>query len=158
MSDARARHTARELLQIVPLVMRSVAAQLRASGELPAPAHFGLLMHLREQPRTLTELAQHSGVTLPTMSNSVTTLVDRGWVRRSAPLKDRRIVILEVTPAGRAALTRVGRAAEAHFAEALAALGGRSQRQLLAGLAVLRSVFAKPAGDRIRPRSRHARH
>ena len=65
--------------------MRTVAAELRAAGELPAPAHFGLLTMLGNQPRTLTELALLQGVSLPTMSNSISTLVQRGWVKRSSP-------------------------------------------------------------------------
>ena len=155
-TNTHARETARELLEIMPLVMRAVAAELRAGGEMPAPAHFGLLMKLREQPRTLTELAAHWGVSLPTTSNSISALAERGWVRRNAPGKDRRIAVIEVTPAGRAALERVGRAAEAHLAEALAPLDRPSQRRLRAGLAVLRNVFTKspPAVGR---RSRSAR-
>ena len=67
--------------------MRTVAAELRAAGELPAPAHFGLLSMLASQSTalTLTELAARQGVSLPTMSNTVSAMVGRGWVRRSAP-------------------------------------------------------------------------
>jgi len=153
MPPVQARETARELLEIMPFVMRTVAAELLSSGELPAPAHFGLLMKLSEQPRTLTELAGLCGVSAPTMSNSVSALVHRGWVRRSAPARDRRVVILEVTAPGRTALERVGRAAEARLAEALAPLDARSRKRLQAGLAVLRTVFT-PTG---RKRSTRAR-
>jgi DNA-binding MarR family transcriptional regulator len=157
-ATAQTRETARELLHILPLVMRTVAAELRSSGELPVPAHFGLLMHLREQPRTLTELATHAGVSLPTMSNSVAILVARGWVRRNAAPADRRTALLEVTPAGRSALERVGRAAESHLAEVLAPLDARSRRRLLDGLAVLRSVFGSPGcGAQRRRRTARAR-
>jgi DNA-binding MarR family transcriptional regulator len=142
MSTTQSRETARELLEIMPLVMRAVAAELRAGGEMPTPAHFGLLMKLREHPRTLTELAAHWGVSLPTTSNSITTLVERGWVRRTSPAKDRRVAIIEVTAAGRSVLERVGRAAETHLAEVLAPLDRTSHRRLQDGLAVLRSVFA----------------
>jgi DNA-binding MarR family transcriptional regulator len=153
MPAAQTREAARELLEIMPFVMRTVAAELRSSGELPAPAHFGLLMKLSEQPRTLTELAGLCGVSPPTMSNSVSALVHRGWVRRSAPARDRRVVILEVTAPGRTALERVGRAAEARLAEALAPLDAKARRRLKAGLAVLRTVFT-PVG---RKRSSRAR-
>ena len=157
-ANTHARETARELLEIMPLVMRAVAAELRAGGEMPAPAHFGLLMKLREQPRTLTELATHWGVSLPTTSNSISALAQRGWVRRNAPGKDRRVAVIEVTPAGRAALERVGRAAEAHLAEVLAPLDQTSRRRLRAGLAVLRNVFtASPANSGRRVRSLRAR-
>jgi DNA-binding MarR family transcriptional regulator len=143
--------TAHDILEIVPLVMRTVAAELRAAGELPAPAHFGLLVILRTQPRTLTELAALQGVSLPTMSNSITAMVRRGWVRRTPPQKDRRVVLIEVTPNGRAALERVGRCAEGHLSEMLTPLDAEARRRLQAGLAVLRKVFGKapaPSGGR----------
>jgi DNA-binding MarR family transcriptional regulator len=153
-----AREAARELLEIMPLVMRSVAAELRSGGEMPAPAHFGLLMKLCEQPRTLSELAAHWGVSLPTTSNSISALAERGWVRRTAPARDRRVALVEVTAAGRAALDRVGRAAEAHLAEVLAPLDQLSRRRLRDGLGVLRSVFAASPSPAVRrPRSARAR-
>lgn len=144
MNRAQARVAARELLVLMPLVMQTVAAGLRSAGELPAPGHFGLLMLLSERGRTLTELAARRGVSLPTMSNSVTALVQRGWIRRSAPGHDRRTVLLEVTASGRGALDRVGRFAEAQLSEVLAPLDAASRRELIAGLGVLRRVFASP--------------
>ncbi len=103
MTRAQARETAHELLEIIPLVMRTVAAELRAAGEMPAPAHFGLLSILALRPRMLTDLASLQGVSLPTMSNSISAMVERGWVRRAAPEGDRRVVMIEVTAAGRSA-------------------------------------------------------
>jgi len=142
-SHSRSRDAAREILKIIPLVMRTVAAELRAAGEMPAPAHFGLLTMLGNQPRTLTELALLQGVSLPTMSNSISTLVQRGWVKRTSPARDRRVVLIEVTPLGRTTLERVGKAAEAHLAEMLAGLDPPSRRRLQAGLGVLRQVFGE---------------
>jgi DNA-binding MarR family transcriptional regulator len=143
VNRTQSRDAARDILEIVPLVMRTVAAELRAAGELPAPAHFGLLVMLRTQPRTLTELAALQGVSLPTMSNSITAMVRRGWVRRTPPQKDRRVVLIEVTSTGKAALERVGRCAEGHLAEMLAPLDADVRRRLRAGLGVLRRVFVK---------------
>lgn len=144
MTRTQARESARELLEIMPLVMRTLAAELRAAGEMPAPAHFALLATLAEHPRTLTELANLRGVSLPTMSNSISSLVQHGWVRRIESTEDRRVVMVEVTAAGRSALDRVTRSAEAHIAEALTPLDGTSRRRLQAGLGVLRRVFATP--------------
>ncbi len=142
MTRDQARDTAREILEIIPLVMRTVAAELRAAGELPAPAHFGLLSNLAIRPRSLTDLASLQGVSLPTMSSSISAMVERGWVKRSAPEADRRVVIIEVTPTGRGALERVSRAAEAHLAEVLAPLDVPARRRLVGGLGILRKVFA----------------
>jgi DNA-binding MarR family transcriptional regulator len=82
------------------------------------------------------------------MSNSVSAMVQRGWAKRTAPTRDRRVVIIEVTSTGRAAVERVGRCAETHLSEVLAPLDGAARRRLQAGLAVLRKVFA----DAPRPR------
>jgi DNA-binding MarR family transcriptional regulator len=154
VTRARAREAARELLTIMPLVMRTVAAELRFAGELPAPAHFPLLMMLAEHPRTLTELATMRGVSLPTMSNSIAALAQHGWVRRGASESDRRTVLVEVTSTGRAALDRVGRCAEGHLADALAPLDPPALRRLQAGLGVLRKVFSAPPASAGRRRRR----
>jgi DNA-binding MarR family transcriptional regulator len=142
MTREQARETARDILQIIPLVMRTVAAELRAGGELRTPTHFGLLSMLSERPRMLTELASLQGVSLPTISNSVSALVERGWVRRTAAGRDRRVVVIEVTTAGRAALDRVARCAETHLAEVVAPLDIAARRRLQRGLGVLQQIFA----------------
>jgi DNA-binding MarR family transcriptional regulator len=152
------RESAKEILTIVPLVMRTVAAQLRAAGELPAPAHFGLLSLLaaRTGAVTLTELAALQGVSLPTMSNTISAMVGRGWVRRAATGDDRRVVRIEVTPEGRATVRRVARSAETHLADMLAPLTLRGRQRLQGGLEVLRTVFSPTAGPAL-PRPRRAR-
>jgi len=142
MTRDQARESARDILEIIPLVMRTVAAELRAAGELPAPAHFGLLSILSIRPRMLTDLASMQGVSLPTMSSSISAMVERGWVKRGAPEDDRRVVMIEVTATGRAALERVSRAAEGHLAEVLAPLDVPARRRLQGGLGILRKVFA----------------
>jgi DNA-binding MarR family transcriptional regulator len=91
------------------------------------------------------------------MSNSVTTLVERGWVRRNEPLRDRRTLLIEVTAGGRAALDRVSRSAERHLADALVSLDSPSARRLQAGLGVLREVFTTPPAGQAERRRRAAR-
>src|SRR5438477_3412074 len=154
MTRDQARESARDILEIIPLVMRTVAAELRSAGEMPAPAHFGLLSMLSERPRMLTELASLQGVSLPTMSSSVTTMVEHGWARRTQPGEDRRVILIEVTTAGRAALDRVARSAETHLADVLAPLDVTARRRLHRGLGVLHDVFgsdrtARPGHGRI---------
>jgi hypothetical protein len=53
-------------------------------------------------------------------------------------------VFAEVTAAGRAALDRIRRHAEAHLADVLAPLDAASRRRLRAGLNVLKQAFAQP--------------
>jgi DNA-binding MarR family transcriptional regulator len=70
--------------------------------------------------------------------------VQRGWIRRTGPGKDRRTVILELTTSGRGTLDRVGRCAESRLAEVLTPLDAGARRRLIGGLGVLRKVFTAP--------------
>ncbi len=139
MMSADTHTAAREVLEIIPLVMRTVAAELRRAGQ--APSHFRLLAMLAHRASNLSELAEKHAVSLPTMSNTISTLVERGWVKRTQAAHDRRQVLIELTPAGRTVLAAIRRQAEAHVAELLAPLSQSERKTLLAGLAILREVF-----------------
>src|SRR3984893_9993773 len=133
MTRVQAREAARELLKIMPLVMRTVAAELLAAGEMPAPAHFPLLMFLNERGRSLTELAELRGVSLPTMSNSISRVAQRGWVRRIAPVRygtDRGVVLVGIASAPRVRLERLTRGGDAHLADVFVPLDDASRRRL----------------------------
>lgn len=58
-------------------------------------------MSLDRGTANLSELANLQGVTSPTMSSMVSTLVERGWIQREHSETDRRMIVLRVTPEGR---------------------------------------------------------
>lgn len=65
-------------------------------------------------PSSPTRMAEATGVPPTSMSNYVRAMVDRGHVERVRNARDGRSVVLSLTPSGRAAHRRAGRA----FAEA----------------------------------------
>lgn len=132
---------ARQTLDIVPLVMRAIALELRRGGHTLAPSHFRLLGMLVHCPCNLSELARRQGVSLPTMSDSITLLVDRGLVQRAPAAHDRRIVNVELTETGRHALDEMQSLVEQRMAELLAGLSSDQLDSLAAGLDVLRQVI-----------------
>ena len=140
--SAEASEVVRQALEVVPLVMRALALEMRQTRPALRPGHFRLLAMLAVRQHNLSELAERHSVSLPTMSRSVTALVERGWVRRTRDPTDRRMVLIELTPAGRAVLDRMRSEAEARLTECFASLSPQECDQLLAGLAVLRAVFA----------------
>lgn len=72
-----------------------------ASGEVLSAYRAGILSHLDDvQPTSMTELAEHMGVTISTMSLTVKALVAGGWVRSERSERDRRVVELRLTEAG----------------------------------------------------------
>jgi len=60
-----------------------------------------ILDHLDDvDPMSMTDLAGHMGVTVATMSLAIDRLERRKYVRRDRDPKDRRRVLLRITPAG----------------------------------------------------------
>jgi DNA-binding MarR family transcriptional regulator len=97
-------HHVRQVLDAYPRVYfachtRHVADPV--SGD-PVSAHqASILDHLDEvDAMSVTDLAGHMGVTVATMSLAIDRLERRAYVRRDRDPRDRRRVLLRVTPAG----------------------------------------------------------
>lgn len=137
--------TARDILEIIPLVMRALRADLHQPPDLPSPVHFRLLHSLLDGPHNLSELAEKHSVTLPTMSNTVTTLCEHGLVARTQAKDDRRRVVIQLTPEGQALFEKIKQQAECRIVETLSALSEAEHRQLADGLSVLKRAFDRLA-------------
>src|SRR5512136_169159 len=105
--STQVKAVAKEIVRVIPLVMRTIMAEHHRSGLVPSPAHLRLLNILAHHPGNLSELAVRQAVSLPTMSNSISALVERGWVKRVPSPDDRRQVVLEMTSEGRAVLCEI---------------------------------------------------
>ena len=66
---------ARQILEIGPLMMRTLSAELRQGERVQDSAHFRLMWMLEHRSASLSELAERQMVSLPTMSNSITTML-----------------------------------------------------------------------------------
>ena len=70
---------ARQVVETTPLVMRFIRLQVRKSGAFTSMPQFRALNFLYRHPgASLSSLADHLGVTLPTASVIVDRLVHRG--------------------------------------------------------------------------------
>jgi len=129
--------TARDLLKVTMLLMRRLGARMRQGEKRMEPAQIGILMRLSEKPLTLTELATHQVVRLPTMSKSVGLLVERGWVSRTIPEANRRQTFVALTREGRRVLQKMGRHAERQVTELLSSLTVAERQRIQGGLEIL---------------------
>jgi len=75
----------------------------RAGGDLTL-AQYRLLALVSGGEDRASQLAGRLALAKPTVSATVETLVERGWLERTAVAGDRRAVRLGLTPAGRVAL------------------------------------------------------
>lgn len=90
--------------QLVPgagLLVRLLVRQL--GGEL-SRTEAGLLSTLGGGPRRITELAELEGLAQPTMTSLVKQLEQQGLVRRDRQADDGRVVLVQLTDIGAAAL------------------------------------------------------
>ena len=106
------------------------------------PAHIGILARISTGACSLTDLALHQSVRLPTMSKSIALLVRRGWVERWTPEENRRQTMVRLTRDGRRVFAGMKRQAERHVALALAPLTAAERAQVHAGLRILRRVLS----------------
>ena len=153
MTAAPSRAAARELLHVVMLVMKTVAAEMRRSRRPLAPAQMGSLMRIGAGACTMSELARHQAVSLPTISKSVDMLVRRGWVERGIGKRDRRQSLVRLTPGGRRVLADIQQRAERHVAGTLAPLAPADRAQLVAALTILTGVLSAPGDEPCVPRA-----
>jgi DNA-binding MarR family transcriptional regulator len=95
--------TAAYLIETIPFLSRTLAGQVRqALGEgWFTLTHVRVLAHVRRTGGcSLGDLATRRGVSLPTMSKMVTSLVEKGLITREPDPSNRRAVIIHLTPAG----------------------------------------------------------
>jgi DNA-binding MarR family transcriptional regulator len=142
----KAEDAARSLLDVVMLVMRTVAADMRKSPRPLAPAQMGSLMRIAASPCTMSELARFQAVSLPTMSKSVDMLVRRGWVERCIDKQDRRQTMARLTPSGKRMLAHIKQRTERQVTQTLAPLTTAEREQLVSTLNILRRVLVA-SGD-----------
>lgn len=141
MTKRSALELAHQTIGIVPFVMRFMAADLRNSKYGAAAGHVSILGMLSQRPYTMKELADTHLVSSPTMSSTVTTLEERGWLTRARSAEDRRVVWVSITPEGQAALDDMQNDTAEKIALMLDGLSEDQQATLGEGLKLLLGVF-----------------
>lgn len=138
---------AHELLEVIPAIMRAIRGEMRSrrTPDLSVP-QFRMLAFLNRQPgASLSEVAEHVGLTLPATSTSVDRLVARKLVVREISKTDRRRVTLSLTAAGKAILKSARKGTQAHLAGRLSALSANERATLMRALQALQPLFTSEA-------------
>lgn len=132
-----------EVMETVPTVMRFIRGEMRRQGaiDLSVP-QFRTLTFLNRHPgASLSDLAEHLGVTRATASATVERLVRRGLVNRADDPQERRRLVLTLTVDGCEHLQQAREAARSSVAGMLAELSDAKLLQIAQGLALLREAF-----------------
>ena len=138
----------RELLAVLPLLNRIVAAEVRReAGEETTMPQFRVLAHLSTGPLTLSALAKKRRVSLQSMSELVQVLVERGWVVRTTDPNDRRQSLLSLTDQGGAHYERAQAQTLERLAPLMAKLAPDELTAVRMALPALRRVLIQEEQD-----------
>jgi DNA-binding MarR family transcriptional regulator len=136
---------ARDLLDVVPLVIRVIRAQMcKHRSGLTIPQFRTLCFLNSGAGNSLSSAADFIGLSLPAMSRLVDGLVEGGLIDRRPASDDRRQVKLSVTPAGKLSVDEARQLAQAHLAEAVAPLSSKQRATIIRAMETLRDVFSAP--------------
>lgn len=141
--DANPEECVREVLDVIPMVMRSIRAEFRShrGSDLHIP-QYRTLMFLRRSPgKSLADVAEHLGITPPSTSKLVDGLVERGLIDRQDSEVDRRRIVLALTPAGAELAEASFRATQAAYTKRFSTLSKETLVTITQAMEALRPIF-----------------
>jgi DNA-binding MarR family transcriptional regulator len=134
---------ARELLEVVPAVMREIRSQMHSRGslDLTVPQFRTLAFVNRNKGSSLSEVADHIGLTSPSASTLVDGLIQRGLMTREEHPGDRRRVRLAVTRPGEIILETSTNGTMAYLAKKLSNMSADGREVIVKAMNTLRLIF-----------------
>jgi DNA-binding MarR family transcriptional regulator len=150
----REEHLAETTLHILLKVLKHFRCLFRQEHHPQlAPGHFRILMYLIHRQPNLQELADRAMVTPATMSKTVHTLQEHGWVTRTQNPSDRRQVIIALTEKGKTLLEGIHQEVIAEICKKLANFSNGEMDALEKGMQLLPRVFFETDNEEDKDRS-----
>jgi DNA-binding MarR family transcriptional regulator len=122
--------------------MRDIRKQMRnRRADLTVPQFRTLAFVHRNEGTSLTEVADHMGLTLPSMSKMVDDLFKKGLIQREEQTTDRRRVKLATTPQGITLMETSKQGTLAYLSKQLETISPKERAAIIEAIKSLRSVF-----------------
>ncbi|WP_413262279.1 MarR family winged helix-turn-helix transcriptional regulator [Floridanema flaviceps] len=130
-------------METIPLAMRFIRADIRSrnSTTMSVPQFRTLAFLDRNPGASLSDLAEHLGVTRATASANTERLVQRDFVHRCDDPKERRRVVLNLTEAGKVHLEECRSQTRDRISELLNSLTEQQILLIEEGLTLLKDVL-----------------
>jgi MarR family transcriptional regulator for hemolysin len=134
---------ARELLEVVPVIVKDIRSEMRSrrSPDLTVPQFRTLAFVDRNKGTSLSAVANHMGLTLPSTSRLVDGLLARGMLTREDNPADRRRVKLGVTSHGLKVLETSRRGTLTYLTDKIASLSAEDRETIIKAMKAMRPVF-----------------
>lgn len=132
-----------ELMDTAPQIMRAIRVEMRRGrGSNISIPQFRTLRFIQCNPdSSLSSLADHLGLTLPSVSKLVDGLVKQELIIRQASTTDRRRLTLELTKEGASIVNSARAGARANLAKKLGGLTNDEQETIYQAMKLLRPIF-----------------
>ena len=136
---------ARQLLDTAPQVMRFIRAEMRShrGHDLSVPQFRALTFINRNPEVSLSHLAEHLGLTLPSTSKLVDGLANQKVITRRESKEDRRRLTLELTKSGEDILHTARSATLNHLKDVLRELTVDELSTVIRAMNLLQPLFMK---------------
>jgi len=136
---------ARQLLDTTPQIMRFIRAEMRShrGHDLSVPQFRTLTFVNRNPEVSLSNLADHLGLTLPSTSKLVDGLVNQKVVTRRESKEDRRRLTLALTKNGQDILRVAREATQNHLKDVLHELSADELSTIIRAMNLLQPLFMK---------------
>ena len=138
------KDAAKLIVDVTPNIMRAIRLEMRVvrGAGLSVPQFRVIARIALSGSCTNRDLAEWMGVSAPSMSRMVDTLVRRGLIVRKTQESDRREVLLDLTPRGWKTYRNFRTSVEKKFANYLTDVPMRSKKAILEAFPTLADLFA----------------
>lgn len=142
--------TAQQVLDTIPLVMRTIRSEFRSqrSTDLSVPQFRTLAYIKNNDGASLSDLATHLGLTLPSMSKLIDGLVSRGFIARNEHRGDRRKIYLQLTAAGKSELEVAYDHTQTFLVNKFSGLAKEDLNTILCSMQILSNLFVSDHLDK----------
>ncbi|MFN8410991.1 MAG: MarR family transcriptional regulator [Anaerolineales bacterium] len=133
-----------QLLETAPQIIRSIRREMRSrrSSDLSVPQFRTLAFVHNNQEPSLSELAEHLGLTLASVSKLVDGLVKKNLLLRVQATTDRRRLILTLTKQGESIYDVARMGTQAHLSNLLGKLSRDELTIISKAFEIMHPIFA----------------
>jgi len=134
---------AHELMDTAPQIVQAIRIEMRRGrgSDISIPQFRTLRFIQRNPDAALSTLAEHLGLTLPSVSKLVDGLVKQKLITRKESTADRRRITLTLTPNGTAIVDAARAGARTNLAKKLAGLSNDELETISLAMQLLRPIF-----------------
>jgi DNA-binding MarR family transcriptional regulator len=134
---------ARELIDTAPKIMQAIRVEMRRGrgSDISIPQFRSLAFIQGNPDSSLSNLAEHLGLTLPSVSKLIDGLVKQKLVIRQESAVDRRRLTLVLTQAGASIVNSSRTGAQANLAKKLNCLSDDELETIYKAMQLLRPIF-----------------